>query len=121
MSNIISFHTWDEARQALEADEICKRVGKILVQHYPRRRWHVQVSAKGGVIQIGLPQVSTEFAWVLHLDRHRDYKVLQEAVVRAGGTMLEMFNLKRERSSEGGEQSLLRDGRGNALHAKTGL
>ena len=117
---IVTFDSPDEAQVALKADEVCKQIGQILVKHYPKRRWFVEVSIKGGVAQIQCPSISMQYGYSLHI-HNKTHDELTRGVIRAGGQLLEMFKLSRERGARGGEEHLLRDSRGEALHAATGL
>lgn len=117
--SIITFDTPDEAEVAVQADALCKRIGQILVQHYPHRQWFVEVSIAGGIAQIQCPSISMQYGYTLHINKTHDQMVAD--VKRAGGQILEMFDLSRERGAKGGEDRLIRDARGEAIHAATGL
>lgn len=118
--SIITFDTPDEAEVAVQADALCKRIGQILVQHYPHRQWFVEVSIAGGIAQIQCPSITMQYGYTLHLN-DKTHDELIKGVVRAGGQLLEMFKLSREHGARGGEELLARDSRGEALHAATGL
>lgn len=117
---IITFDTPDEAQEALASDRLCKQIGGILKKHYPNRLWHVHVSVRGGVAQIQCPSITTRYGYTLHI-LNKTHDELINGVIRAGGQLLEMFNLSREQGAHGGEERILRDARGEALHAATGL
>ncbi|WP_299311769.1 hypothetical protein [uncultured Halomonas sp.] len=116
---IVTFDSPDEAQVALKADEVCKQIGQILIKHYPKRRWFVEVSIKGGVAQIQCPSISMQYGYTLHLNKTHDQMVAD--VIKAGGQILEMFALSRERGAKGGEELLARDSRGEVIQAATGL
>lgn len=117
---IITFDTPDEATEALASDRLCKEIGGILKLHYPGRVWHVHTSVRGGVAQIQCPSISTRYGYTLHI-HNKTHDQLRAGVVRAGGQLLEMFNLSRNVNAKGGEEHIARDARGEALHAATGL
>lgn len=117
--SIITFDTSAQADEAIKAEQVCKAVGRALVRHYPHRHWYVDVSIRGGVVKIQCPAISLQFGYVLHLNKTP--ASLEREVVRAGGQILEMFKLSRERGARGGEASLARNARGEVIQAATGL
>lgn len=120
MSHIVTFSSPDEAGQAVQADKLCRQIGGILLKHYPGRRWFVEVSIAGGVAKIQCPSISQLYGYTLHINS-KTHDELVAGVIRAGGQILEMFRLSRERGASGGEELLTRDVRGEAIHAATGL
>ena len=117
---ILTFDTPDEAGEAMASDRVCRDIGAVLQKHYPGRLWHVHTSVRGGVAQIQCPSISTLYGYTLHI-HNKTHDQLRDAVVRAGGQLLEMFKLSRHREAQGGEELLARDTRGEAIHAATGL
>lgn len=115
----IEFFDLAQADTAIKADFVCKSIGAALQRSYPNRQWYVDVSIVGGTANIMCPSISTRHAYVLHINKTADQ--LQKDAIKAGGQILEMFNLSRDRSARGGEERLLRDARGEAIHAATGL
>lgn len=109
----------DQANNTVEADRICKTLGKALIKAYPKRKWYVDVNWVGKVAWICCPDISMQYGYALHLDKLTIEA--EKAAVMAGGTILEMFNLKRERNAMGGEELIKRDIRGNAIQQATGL
>ncbi|MFA5632977.1 MAG: hypothetical protein WC997_15835 [Porticoccaceae bacterium] len=116
---IVTFDTSADATEALRADSICKTIGRALVKHYPNRKWYVDVSIKGGVVKILCPSISMQFGFTLHLNKTAEE--LAKDAVRAGGQILEMFKLSREKGASGGEEALQRNARGDVIQAATGL
>ena len=119
MNQIVTFDTSADASEAIRADGICKTIGQALVRHYPGRIWHVDVTLKGGAAKIMCPSISMQYGYILHLDKHA--LGLEHAAKLAGGQILEMFRLSRDRGASGGEEKLQRDARGEVLQAATGL
>lgn len=120
MSDLITFDNAGEAEDALKADGICKTIGAALVKHYPHRRWYVEASIQGGIAKVMCPSISMLHGFVIHIRSVTDDN-LQKRAISAGGEILERFKLSRERLAKGGEEFILRDARGEALQAKTGL
>lgn len=120
MSNVLLFDSTGEASSALKADLLCKHIGQTLKKHYPNRAWYVDVSIEGGVAKILSPSISLRHGFLIHISGKTNDQI-EKDVVRAGGEVLERFKLSRERGASGGEENLLRDARGEALKAATGL
>lgn len=118
--SLITFDNSAEAAEALRADGICRSIGATLKKHYANRAWYVDVSLAGGVAKILCPDISMRHGYVVHI-HNKTIDQIEKAVVTAGGQILEMFRLSRERDARGGEENLLRDARGEALVAATGL
>lgn len=112
--------TFENAGEAIKADLMCKSIGKVLQKHYPNRVWFVDLSLSGGVAKIMCPSISNMHGFVIHIHNKTNDQI-EKAVINAGGQILEMFKLSRERGAKGGEELILRDVRGEALHAATGL
>jgi hypothetical protein len=70
-------------------------VSEKLEQHYPAHPWMVKVDMKQGIVQVSLPLVmpKTE-VYVIHIDKLKMDPALK-CVVRAGGTILEKYNIPR--------------------------
>lgn len=118
--NLITFDSPDQAAQSLKADLMCKTIGSALKKHYANRAWYVEVSLEGGVAKILCPSISSLHGFVIHIHSRTNDQIEKE-VIRAGGQILEMFKLSRERGAKGGEENLQRNLRGEVIQAATGL
>lgn len=98
---------------AIQADGICRAVGAALQKAYPGRMWFVDVSISGGVVTVQAPKITSRHGYVLKMKDYPTTEWLQRAAIKAGGEILERFSLSRERP--GGEESLRRDARGEAI------
>lgn len=75
---------------------LTKRIAETLEQHYPGHAWMVRVTHAGGIAQIALPILMPRNQFfVLHLHRLSGDPGLK-AVIRAGGDILERYNLPRQ-------------------------
>jgi hypothetical protein len=117
---ILTFDSPDEAQLRMQSEAICRVIGEVLVKHYPNRQWHVDASAENGVAKIQCPSISMRHGFVVKI-HGKTVDDIQKATVIAGGQILEMFRLSREKGARGGEEFILRDARGEAIHAATGL
>jgi len=100
-----------------EANRIVHTVGGALSRRYKGYRWLVDVNMDGGIVSVFLPIISNEYGMQIHLDKHTFD--LEGAAIKAGGELLERFNLHRSHD-KGEANNLQRDMRGNAITAKTG-
>lgn len=108
-----------DAADAVRADSLCKAIGRTLKRHYPNRAWYVDVSIRGGVAKILCPSISMRHGFVLHIDK--PLSQMEQDVVSAGGQILEMFKLSRDRDASGGEELIVRNPVGEAIKAASGL
>jgi hypothetical protein len=120
MSGLVTFCSTSEAQDAIKADQICRAIGATLKKHYLNRDWYVDVSLSGGVAKIMSPSISMRHGYVVHI-HNKTIEQIERAAIQAGGQILEMFRLSRERGAQGGEERLLRDLRGEVIQAATGL
>lgn len=118
--SVITFENQIEAQDALKADSICRAIGRTLKKHYPGRDWYVDVTIQGGAAKVMSPSISMRHGFVIHI-HDKTIDQIERMAVKAGGQILEMFRLSRERGAQGGEESLLRDARGEVIQAATGL
>lgn len=79
----------DEARARAEL-RIAKGVGELLHKHYRGHFWQVEADTKQGVCLITIPVLLENWKWKINLA-----ELTPEAVVRAGGELLERFNIPR--------------------------
>mgnify|MGYP000514636362 CR=1 FL=1 len=71
------------------------KIAETLERHYPGHPWMVQVSHDSGCAFIKLPIVMRSMErYVLHIDK-LNMDPSMRAVVRAGGELLERFNMPR--------------------------
>jgi len=73
---------------------MAKAVGTKLVRTYPGREWGVQVNLLGGIMVITCPSLSNEKGYHLHTLGKNIYD-LEAAAIRAGGEILERYNISR--------------------------
>ena len=118
--SLITFGNTAEASNAIQADLLCRSIGSTLKKHYPNRAWYVDLSLSGGVAKILCPSISMLNGYTVHIHNKTNDQI-EKAVIMAGGQILEMFKLSRERDAKGGEELLMRDARGEVLQAAKGL
>lgn len=120
MSQIIQFESTGEAEEAVRSGNIRRAIGTSLAKHYPGRRWLVDIHIRGGVAKIYLPDISTQYAYEMHI-HNRTMMEIEKKAVEAGGQILEMFRLSRAKDASGGENQIQKLANGEAVNAKTGF
>lgn len=113
MNPLVTFNLEGEFERREAERQMSKLVGETLVRHYPGRAWHVQVN--GTRIAIKCPDINASYGFVLFSHRYATASELSDAIMRAGGEILERSNLSREKGATGGEEDLKRDARGDAI------
>lgn len=93
---IKTYDQTDEVDPHVAADlAMTLRISETLERHYPAHPWMVTVSHAQGIAQIKLPLVmKRNQAYILHLDKLAVDPGLRK-VVRAGGEILERYNMPR--------------------------
>lgn len=100
-----------EAQDPLDT-AACKRAVGILFKHYPGHDW--QVSIAGGIMDIHSANLSTNYGWRQRLDEV-DPRNFDKKVMRAGGEILERFNMPAQKMDIQIWKELPRDLRGAPL------
>lgn len=105
----------EEAKTYAANRSIAHFIGGELKRHYPLRVWAVQPQVDQGVVDIFLLDATGRWAYTLHL-AHKTFEILGREAVRAGGEILERFNLSREkRFNRDHVETLSRNIRGEAI------
>ena len=114
-SNDLSFHT--VAGQPTGAElSLLRQVMSTLMRYYGGYVWDVHVN--GGVIKILNQSLSGKWGFIL---KQRDYATaseLEKQVMRAGGELLERFNLAAQRRNNDKVRELKKDFTGLATFHK---
>ncbi|KKK53137.1 hypothetical protein LCGC14_3097770, partial [marine sediment metagenome] len=63
---------------------MCKQAMRVLNTTYPGYRWFIGVNSEGGILFIKCLDVSTVWAYVLHLDKLRTDPTLKRVRIAAG-------------------------------------
>jgi hypothetical protein len=95
-----------DAKLSAAAEVQAKNAADMLHKHYPGWLWGVHVDDVGGVMKVLLLSVSGSWGFVIKLkDLDPEYRM----VMRAGGEILERFNLSRRARRLGDISNLQRD------------
>jgi hypothetical protein len=91
-------------------ETLAKNIAEVLDKKYPGHLWGVNVDGRNGVAQIMNLALSGRWGFIVKLrEIDTEYKV----IMRAGGELLERYNLSRGRLDEQEYQLLERDVFGN--------
>jgi hypothetical protein len=91
-----SEHTPDEADRAARDMVAAKRIGEVLEKHYPGHYMRVEVDSEGGIARVIHPLLPPSWCYVIHLADLKSDPGMR-TVMRAGGELLERFNIPRTR------------------------
>jgi hypothetical protein len=80
-------------RQTLKEKEVCDYVGPLLASRYPGYRWRVETA--GGVVNIRCEHTNARYGYTLIPERYFSETQWRAAIIRAGGEILERFNMSR--------------------------
>lgn len=84
-------------------DMVCRAIGRVLHSHYRGHDWNVWVSRASGIAKIHLSALmSPQYPFVIRLHEG----LSPEDVIRAGGELLERFNIPRSTVDFGAVLSL---------------
>jgi hypothetical protein len=117
-TRVITTHSPDELKHAVESDRICRAIGQKLTNVYPGHAWAVHVSVEGGVGTIRNPAISMEYGMVFYLND--TINGLQETAVRLAGELLERFKISREKEGVRIYDHIQKDLKSNAIAGKEG-
>lgn len=95
--------------------DLCKKINDVLMRHYPRHPWMVGVNHKTGAIHIELAYFNRlgrlfPYGFQLYIHKLGSAKEMAKKIMRAGGELLERFNLERRAASESSENIALLNG-----------
>lgn len=90
---------------------LCKQVVASLVRHYDEHPWHVTADHKSGMVYIRLLYADKDYevsqmGMALHIDKMKAGDI-DKKIMRAGGELLERFNLARDHATAESTQQAL--------------
>lgn len=98
---------------------MAKHIGEDLCRVYKSRQWHVDVDTRNKIIVIAAPSLSKLMGYHLHIRDGETMPQLIDRCRRAGGEILERYNVTRARNTDPLiiEEGLARDRRDNVISA----
>jgi hypothetical protein len=94
MSDII-VATDHDFRHEIAAKEVSDYIGPLLANTYPGYRWRVEPDAKNGIVDIRCEHTNCKFGYTLIPSRYFSETQWRAAIIKAGGEILERFNMSR--------------------------
>lgn len=89
------------SQEDLKDLELCKEIGRVLCSHYPAHPWHISVDSSPNVqmvdIKVNYPDklgILPKFGYKMRLST-----MTPEKIMRAGGELLERYNLARAQAT----------------------
>lgn len=119
VNNILQVDSKRQMKEFVLANEINNHLQRI----YPNYRWMVAVDTIGGIIKIAESNLQDPTTpYMIRLDEVPSDKILHRYLIKAGGEILERFNVGRERKTQEQVRTIIktapRDVRGNAVMDK---
>lgn len=104
----------DAPRAAMELSA-ARAACAVLEQHYPGWGWMVEVDAEQGIVKVHSMRIPGKWGFLLKMSK-LDYE--GKALMRAGGELLERYNLLRARHKPGATLDVPRDHTGRMVPSK---
>lgn len=95
--NIQSRELLEEKIHAADVS-LAKNIADVLERHYPGHLWCVNVDSRQGGVMVKNLALSDQWGFVLHIDA---LDPMLKKVVRAGGELLERWNIRRGKYQKG--------------------
>ena len=73
---------------------VARQVAETLDKHYPGHAWAVQASIEQGIVTVRNLNLSGEMGFIMHMDDLLHDPSMKHTI-RAGGELLERYNLRR--------------------------
>ena len=122
MSDPIVTRTSDDDDPVMQAerDRHAGIIGRVLTKHYPAVNWlvDIKIDKTGGVAFIRVPDISIKYGMVVKLTASQ--LVLEYETEKAGGELLERFNISRTINAGRDIIHLKRSADGEAIGAAKG-
>lgn len=90
----------DAPKVSLYELDLAKQMAEALHQHYPQHLWGVSVSEKTGMADIRNLALSGQWGYRLKIRDHSSASDWKKEVVKAGGEILERFNVARGKATD---------------------
>jgi len=95
---------------------IAKEIAECLNTHYPGHAWGVQADVEQGVVKVFNLRLSGQWGFLLHIDDLQQDPSMR-ITIKAGGELLERYNLSRGGLKEHEYQGIKFDFKGDAVQA----
>ena len=103
------------SREDLANESIAKEVAETLNKHYQGHAWAVNADVMQGIVRVHNLNLSGEWGFILKMDELLNDST-NKTIVKAGGELLERFNMSRGAFSQHELDNASRDLRGAVCH-----
>ena len=117
-NNILLANEYTEQQDTYDL-AMSKEIAEALNQQYPGHLWAVRVQGEYGVASIHNLMLSGEWGYRLLLDKNYSVSDLRARAIKAGGEILERFNVKRGRLNDDHIATMATDFAGRVLGDKS--
>lgn len=117
-NNILLANEYTEQQDTYDL-AMSKEIAEALNQQYPGHLWAVRVQGEYGVASIHNLMLSGEWGYRLLLDKNYSVSDLRARAIKAGGEILERFNVKRGRLNDDHMATMATDFAGRVLGDKS--
>lgn len=117
-NNILLANEYTEQQDTYDL-AMSKEIAEALNQQYPGHLWAVRVQGEYGVASIHNLMLSGEWGYRLLLDKNYSVSDLRTRAIKAGGEILERFNVKRGRLNDDHMATMATDFAGRVLGDKS--
>ena len=117
-NNILLANEYTEQQDTYDL-AMSKEIAEALNQQYPGHLWAVRVQGEYGVASIHNLMLSGEWGYRLLLDKNYSVSDLRARAIKAGGEILERFNVKRGKMNDDHMATMATDFAGRVLGDKS--
>ena len=117
-NNILLANEYTEQQDTYDL-AMSKEIAEALNQQYPGHLWAVRVQGEYGVASIHNLMLSGEWGYRLLRDKNYSVSDLRTRAIKAGGEILERFNVKRGRLNDDHMATMATDFAGRVLGDKS--
>ena len=89
-----------EAKQEASDIAASKELAEAILKQYPGHYWAIRVQGAQGIATIHHMLLSSEWGYVIRLDKCFSASHLQEKAIRGAGELLERYNVVRGRAND---------------------
>lgn len=113
------YFTPEDAAYEAADFERSKEIAEALNAQYPGHLWAVRVQGKQGIATIHNMALSHDYGYVIKLDAIYSSSMMRYKAIKAGGEILERFNVMRGRADDEAMDALPKDFAGRVLGDKS--
>lgn len=97
-------------------EAISREIAECLEKHYPGHAWGVRADVEQGIVQVFNLRLSGQWGFTLHID-DLQHDPSMRLTIKAGGELLERYNLSRGGAVEHQYRDINFDFKGDAVQS----